>query len=65
MFFKNQKSWKTIYQIENTPVFGPDMPVRLTSHIIKTDDDWKIDYLEWGLITDNEDLAIIAAAIAK
>jgi hypothetical protein len=59
------KSALVIDQIENTPVFGPDMPVRLTSLIIKTENGWKIDYLGWGLIPDNEDIATIAAILAE
>ena len=54
-----------IDQIEATSVFGPDLPVRLTSHLIKTENGWKIDYLGWGLIPDNEDLEKIVTAIAE
>lgn len=59
------KSALVIDQVEDTPVFGPDMPVRITSLIIKTENGWKIDYLGWGLIPDNEDLGKIAAALVE
>jgi ketosteroid isomerase-like protein len=54
-----------IDQLEATSVFGPDLPVRLTSVVINTDDGWKIDYLGWGLIPDNEDLGKIAEVLAE
>ena len=59
------QSAMAIDQVESTTVFGPDLPVRVTMHLIKTENGWKIDYLGWGLIPDNEDLAKIAAAIAE
>ena len=59
------KSALVIDQFEDTPVFGPDMPVRLTSQVIKTENGWKVDYMGWGLIPDNEDLGKIAAALAE
>jgi len=59
------KSALVIDQVENTPVFGPDLPVRVTAHVIKTENGWKVDYMGWGLIPDNEDLPVIAGALAE
>ena len=59
------KSALVIDQIENTPVFGPDMPVRITSLVVNTEDGWKVDYMGWSLIPDNEDLTAISAVLAE
>lgn len=59
------KSALSIDQIENTTVFGPDVPIRYTSHLVKTGNSWKIDFWEIGLIPDNEDLSKITAALAE
>ena len=59
------KSALVIDQFENTPVFGPDMPVRITSLVVNTEDGWKVDYMGWSLIPDNEDLAAISAVLAE
>ena len=59
------KSALVVDQIEATSVFGPNLPVRITSLILKTDNGWKVNYLGWGLIPDNEDLGKIVAALAE
>lgn len=61
----NGKSALAIDQIEGTPVFGPDVPIRYTSHLVKKENGWKIDFWEIGLIPDNEDLPKIATALAE
>jgi hypothetical protein len=59
------KSALVVDQVKDISVFGPDLPVRLTLHLIKTENKWKIDFWEVGLIPNNEDLPKIAAAITK
>lgn len=49
------KSALVVEQMEGTPIFGP-FPVRVTSAVKKSENGWKVDYMGWGVIPDNEDL---------
>ena len=39
------------------------MPLRQTSHIVKTEDNWKIDFISWGFIIRNEDVEKVNQAL--
>ena len=36
--------------------WSPLIPLRHTSQFVKTGNDWKIDFIAWGLIAKNEDI---------
>ena len=38
------------------PEWSPKMPICQTSHLIKTKDNWKIDFISWGFIIKNDDV---------
>ena len=43
--------------------FSQKMPVRLIYHVVKSGDNWMIDFLSWGFIPKNEDLGKLYNAL--
>ncbi len=43
--------------------FYPKMPVRLIFHIVKSGDNWMIDFLSWSIIPKNEDIEKLNKAL--
>ena len=43
--------------------WSPVIPLRQTSHLVKTGNDWKIDFIAWGLIAKNEDVEKLNKAL--
>lgn len=39
------------------------IPIRLISHLVKTDENWKIDFMSWSFIPSNEDIAKLNKAL--
>jgi hypothetical protein len=39
------------------------IPIRLISHLMKTDENWTIDFISWSLIPLNEDIAKLNKAL--
>ncbi len=39
------------------------MPIRFMSHLVKTDENWKIDFISWSFIPNNEDIAKLNKAL--
>jgi len=42
---------------------SPKMPARLIFHVVKSGDNWMIDFLSWSLIPKNEDLVKLNNAL--
>lgn len=43
--------------------YTPKIPWRLVSHVFKTDDSWKFDFISWNLIPKNEDIPRLNKAL--
>lgn len=43
--------------------FSEKMPIRFMSHLVKTDENWKIDFISWSFIPNNEDIARLNKAL--
>lgn len=43
--------------------YTPKIPWRLVSHIVKTGDGWKLDFISWNLIPTNEDIPRLNKAL--
>ncbi len=39
------------------------IPIRFISHLVKTDENWKIDFMSWSFIPNNEDIAKLNKAL--
>lgn len=39
------------------------MPIRFISHLVKADENWKIDFLSWSFIPKNEDIVKLNLAL--
>jgi len=52
----DQNSALVIEHLEDTPVFGKNLPVRVTTQLLKNNNKWFINYMAWGVIPDNKDL---------
>jgi len=40
------------------------MTLRLVSHLVKIENDWKIDFFSWSLVPNNDDMAKLNEALA-
>ena len=40
-----------------------NLPLRQITHLVKTDENWKIDFISWSLIPINEDIAKLNEAL--
>ena len=43
--------------------FSEKIPIRCISHLVKTDENWKIDFVSWSFIPINEDIAKLNEAL--
>jgi ketosteroid isomerase-like protein len=43
--------------------YTPKIPWRLVSHVVKTGNGWKLDFISWNLIPKNEDIAKLNKAV--
>ena len=43
--------------------FGEKLPIRFITHLVKTDENWMIDFISWSLIPYNEDIARLKKAL--
>ncbi len=43
--------------------FCPKIPIRIISHFVKIDDDWKIDFLSLSLVPKNDDMGKLNKAL--
>lgn len=59
------KSALAVEQFVSPGMFSPHIPVRITTHHIKTKNGWKIDFIGWSLVPDNEDLEKIIKALEE
>lgn len=59
------KSAVVIEQYIMPDLFGPTLPIRSVSHLVKIENEWMIDFFSWNVIPDNEDLPTIASALAE
>ena len=46
-------------------VLSEKMPVRFVSHLVKTDENWMIDFISWSFIPKNEDIATLNKALEQ
>ena len=44
-------------------VLSEKIPIRFISHLVKTDENWKIDFISWSFIPNNEDIAKLNSAL--
>ncbi len=59
------KSAFAIEQYLKTSMFGPNLPLRIDYHLVKSDDSWKVDVVTMNFIPYNEDLPIIINALKE
>jgi len=59
------KTALVIEQYIMTDMFGPNLPLRSISHLVKTENGWMMDFFSWNVIPDNEDLGTIITALAE
>ncbi len=45
------------------PEWNPQMPICQTSHLVQTNDQWKIDFISLGFIIKNDDVAKVNEAL--
>lgn len=43
--------------------WSPKIPLRQTSHVVETNNTWKIDFIAWGFIAKNEDVGKLNKAL--
>lgn len=43
--------------------WSPMIPLRQTSHMVKSNNTWKIDFIAWGLIAKNQDIEKLNKAL--
>lgn len=53
---EDSNSVLVIEHLEDTSVFGKNLPVRVTTQLQKSKNEWHINYMAWGVIPDNQDL---------
>ena len=44
-------------------VLSEKIPIRLISHLVKIDENWKIDFFSWSFIPNNEDIVKLNLAL--
>jgi len=59
------KSAIAVEQYHMPHVFGENLPVRSITHLVKVEDSWKIDFLNWSLLPANQDLGKIITVLEK
>lgn len=52
-----------VEQFISPTMFSKKIPVRFTTHHVKTKNGWKIDFIGWSLVPDNKDLDKLAKAL--
>ncbi len=52
-------------QYLKTEMFGPNLPMRIDYHLVKTNDSWMVDVITMNFIPYNEDLPIIINALKE
>lgn len=45
--------------------WSPKMPMSQTSHYVKSDDKWEIDFIVWGFVLKNEDVGKVNKALEE
>ncbi|MCK3685421.1 nuclear transport factor 2 family protein [Maribellus sp. YY47] len=53
---EDQNSVLVIEQLEDTPVFGENLPVRVTTQLQRQQNEWQVNFISWSIIPDNKDL---------
>lgn len=59
------KSALVVEQFISPEMFSKHIPVRFTSHHVKTKNGWIIDFIGWSLVPDNEDLGKLVKALEE
>jgi hypothetical protein len=47
------------------PDWSPNIPVREAFHVVKTDEGWQIDFINWSFLIRNEDVDVLNSALKE